>query len=314
MAPEQAAGDPVDGRTDLYAVGCVLYAMLTGSPPFTGDGPISVVYQHLNRAPAPVRSHRGDVPPGLDHLVGQLLAKNPADRPGDAAQVQARLAGWAAQPGRAGRDTLVINPAAPGSFPTGRAAAAVATPTRTLPAGTPVGDRPPDMVGDRRRVTPGRLAALAAVIVILLIGAVLATQLTGTPSQHQAAPPASTPATTAPAPTAAPPSTTAPTSPTPSPSAAADQVTALRVAVQQLAQTGQLDPHAAQDLGHQLDDLTRTLTRGQAHDTLGRIAALQTKLTQLRNDNKITPDGYTTLTASLNQLAGSLPPPTAGNG
>jgi serine/threonine-protein kinase len=307
MAPEQAAGDPVDARTDLYALGCVLYAMLTGSPPFTGDGPISVVYQHLHRAPVPVRSHRGDVPPDLDNLVGQLLAKSPTDRPADAAQVRTRLTGWAAQPQAARGDAPTVSLAEAGPAGTTRAATAVATPTRTLPAAVPVEQqRPPTLPGRRRRLTSGGLAALAAAVLILLIAALLAfTQLTHTPSRQQAAPPASTPATTGPAPTTAPPSSIAPTDTR----APADQVSALQATIQQLTQAGQLDPHAGNDLSRQLNDLTR----GKAHDTPSKIAALQTKLTQLRTDNKITTAGYSTLTASLNQLAASLAQPTTGN-
>src|SRR5262245_5389879 len=91
MAPEQAAGEPVDARTDLYALGCVMYAMLAGAPPFTGDRPIEVVYQQLHNEPAPLRSRRAEVPPALDALVTGLLAKNPADRPADAATVRAAL-------------------------------------------------------------------------------------------------------------------------------------------------------------------------------------------------------------------------------
>jgi hypothetical protein len=308
MAPEQAAGDPVDARTDLYALGCVLYAMLAGSPPFAGDGPISVVYQHLHRAPVPVRSLRGDVPPDLDNLVGQLLAKSPADRPADAAQVRTRLTGWAVQPHAARGDDPTVSLAAAGPVGTIRAATALVTPTRTLPAVVaPVEQqRPPTLPGRRRRLTSGGLAALAAAVLIVLIAALLAfTQLTGTPSRQQAAPPASTPATTGPAPTTAPPSSIPPTEPR----APADQISELQATIQQLTQAGQLDPHAANDLSRQLNDLTR----GKAHDTPSKIAALQNKLTQLRADNKITTAGYSTLTASLNQLAASLAQSTTGN-
>ncbi|BCB80856.1 hypothetical protein Pflav_072660 [Phytohabitans flavus] len=91
MAPEQATGEPVDARTDLYALGCVLYAMLTGRPPFVGETAVAVLHQHLNNAPVPVRTVRPDVPPELDDLVGRLLAKRPADRPATADQVRERL-------------------------------------------------------------------------------------------------------------------------------------------------------------------------------------------------------------------------------
>src|SRR5262249_30045667 len=91
MAPEQAAGDPVDPRTDLYALGCSLYAMLTGEPPFPGDRPMELMFKHLYSAPVPLHVRRPEVPAGLDALVGGLLAKNPADRPANAGEAHAAL-------------------------------------------------------------------------------------------------------------------------------------------------------------------------------------------------------------------------------
>ncbi|MFZ3500003.1 serine/threonine-protein kinase [Streptomyces sp. 5.8] len=83
MAPEQARGEH-DARTDLYALGCVLYELLTGEPPFTGLG-WDVLAQHATRTPEPVRTHRPDVTGELDRLVLRLLSKDPADRPRSAA-------------------------------------------------------------------------------------------------------------------------------------------------------------------------------------------------------------------------------------
>jgi len=81
MSPEQAAGEPVDGRSDLYAVGCLAYEMLTGDPPFTGTA-VSVLQAHVRTPPAApstrLREHR--IPPALDALVLRCLAKNPAER------------------------------------------------------------------------------------------------------------------------------------------------------------------------------------------------------------------------------------------
>jgi serine/threonine protein kinase len=120
MAPEQAAGEPVDGRADLYAVGCVLYAMLAGGPPFDGPNPMDVLDLHLNALPVRLRAYRDDLPPELDRLVGRLLAKDPADRPGPAWSVRNTLSAigdrLARPPGRptAGRHRWV-QPAIAGS-------------------------------------------------------------------------------------------------------------------------------------------------------------------------------------------------------
>ena len=87
MAPEQAAGDPVDHRVDLYALGCLAYEVLTGRPPFKGDSAREVIAAHLADDPEPVTEHRAGVPSVLAALVMQLLAKRPADRPESAEEV-----------------------------------------------------------------------------------------------------------------------------------------------------------------------------------------------------------------------------------
>ncbi|NGN69348.1 serine/threonine protein kinase [Streptomyces sp. A7024] len=94
MAPEQCLARPVDGRTDLYALGCLLFAMLTGQPPFPKDrGLLQVMYQQVHEAPPAPSALRGAaaVPPELDDLVLSLLAKDPAERPPDAGSVVDRL-------------------------------------------------------------------------------------------------------------------------------------------------------------------------------------------------------------------------------
>ncbi|MCX4747612.1 protein kinase [Kitasatospora sp. NBC_01287] len=80
LSPEQALGKPVDHRSDLYAAGCMLYELLTLRPPFTGDTPLSVVYQHVQDAPVPPSQVNSRVPWQLDELVLRSLAKSPDDR------------------------------------------------------------------------------------------------------------------------------------------------------------------------------------------------------------------------------------------
>ncbi|GAA2121163.1 hypothetical protein GCM10009759_70590 [Kitasatospora saccharophila] len=91
LSPEQATAGQVDGRADLYAVGCVLYEMLAGTPPFTADTPVAVTFKHVTEYPVPVSAHRPDVPPALDAAILRLLAKNPAERPADARSAAAEL-------------------------------------------------------------------------------------------------------------------------------------------------------------------------------------------------------------------------------
>ncbi len=76
MAPEQAVGAQVDTRTDLYALGCVLYEMLTGNPPFPGGNALSMLHRHLNEAPVPPSALHSGIPPAVETLVMELLAKD----------------------------------------------------------------------------------------------------------------------------------------------------------------------------------------------------------------------------------------------
>jgi eukaryotic-like serine/threonine-protein kinase len=93
MSPEQGAGDPdVDGRADLYALGCVLFEMLTGRPPFTAPSSRAVIAQHLSHPPPSPMAERPEIPVWLDRLVLRLLAKDPDDRFDTAGTLTAELA------------------------------------------------------------------------------------------------------------------------------------------------------------------------------------------------------------------------------
>lgn len=80
MAPEQLEGKPADARTDLWALGCVLYEMLSGERAFAGDGAVTLMGHILTTQPAPLRDGQPTVPPALDRLVRKCLAKQPDDR------------------------------------------------------------------------------------------------------------------------------------------------------------------------------------------------------------------------------------------
>jgi serine/threonine-protein kinase len=80
ISPEQAQGQPVDGRSDIYSLGAVLYEMLTGKPPFTGDSPVAVAYKQVNESPVLPSVANREVSPLLDAVLMRALAKNPANR------------------------------------------------------------------------------------------------------------------------------------------------------------------------------------------------------------------------------------------
>ncbi|MGB8390853.1 Stk1 family PASTA domain-containing Ser/Thr kinase [Mycobacterium sp.] len=91
LSPEQARGDNVDARSDVYSLGCVLYEILTGEPPFTGDSPVSVAYQHVREDPVPPSERHEGISADLNAVVLKALAKNPDNRYQTAAEMRADL-------------------------------------------------------------------------------------------------------------------------------------------------------------------------------------------------------------------------------
>jgi len=92
LSPEQARGAPVDPRSDLYSLGIVLYEMLTGKVPFTGDTPVEIAMKHLSQVPEPPSALRPEVPHDLDAVVMRALAKDPDQRYASAEEMDADLA------------------------------------------------------------------------------------------------------------------------------------------------------------------------------------------------------------------------------
>ena len=91
LSPEQARGEKVDARSDVYSLGCVLYEILTGEPPFIGDSPVAVAYQHVREDPVPPSQRHAGISPELDAVVLKSLAKNPDNRYQTAAEMRADL-------------------------------------------------------------------------------------------------------------------------------------------------------------------------------------------------------------------------------
>lgn len=284
MAPEQASNDGVDGRTDLYALGCVLYAMLTGAPPFTGETPPSVIGQHLHQPPVPVTARRPDAPADLDVLVAQLLAKNPADRPADANQVRARLAALAGVP--AGGYATAAGPAVPGAAPV-RGSAAVVSPTLTMAV-------PAEHAGSHRTPPPRGwlrpVAVSAAALAVLLIVTVIAL-LTWNPDRPAGQQPG-----------AQPPGTGATTSP---PDAPADPHAAVQ-AVRRQIEAADLRPNITRELNKKLTDVERELGKDEPEKTTEKLRELREKLDEQHEEGKISAGAYESILASVEQLDASL--------
>jgi serine/threonine protein kinase/beta-lactam-binding protein with PASTA domain len=178
LSPEQVATGDADARSDVYAAGIMLYELLTGAPPYSGDTAISVAYRHVNSDVPPPSQIAGDVPPELDELVVRATRRDPAARPADAAAMLAELHRVAVRlevprvppptpPARPIEEQDTV-PAAPHRTPSGTAVSAHPAPgpggTRALPR--PHDDDPPPYLLARRRSR--RLFAVWTAIVLVL--------------------------------------------------------------------------------------------------------------------------------------------------
>ncbi|MGE5827035.1 MAG: protein kinase domain-containing protein [Micromonosporaceae bacterium] len=283
MAPEQATGGPVDARSDLYALGCVLYAMLVGQPPFVGNS-MRVLWQHVHEAPAPVGARRPDLPRELDALVSELLAKNPSNRPASARQVRDRLAHLVDSPVATGAAQLAASPSAAAH---GRAT--VKPRTMTMPAVVDAGEHP---VSPRFRLGPMGISAVA--VGVAIVTALVILYLT-TAIQPTASAPSITGSSSLPSPTVP---VTSPVTTTGS----------LRAVIQSQALAGELDEDAARDLLNRLEDVDRDLARGRVAKAGQKIEELGERLNELVDDGKVTEGARAAIQQGLDQLVNGLPP------
>ena len=91
FSPEQARGEPVDPRSDIYSLGCVLYELVLGRPPFAGDSPVAIAYKHVQESPVPLRQVNVDIPEAVEAIILKCLAKNPVNRYPSAEDLRADL-------------------------------------------------------------------------------------------------------------------------------------------------------------------------------------------------------------------------------
>ena len=300
MSPEQALGKPADERSDVYSLGCVLYSLLTGHPPFTGDGAAAILNQHANVAPRPPRIEKSRISPELDALVMRMLAKSPDERPQTAAKV---------------RDEL--------TFPSrGRSAPpAVTAPTARLDPTTATRVLPPTVRRNRRR--PILAGAIAAVVLVIAVAALASgggsphatttDSHAATATTHKTAAHTIQPTTTVSASTdrgASTPATSASRNTQPSTvSGAAGALTAMAT---QDVQSGTIDQHAAQQITTGLSNVLNPYEMGNTTNAQQQLTKLSQQVAMLEQHGDITPvetPGINDAIANLRTALANAPAP-----
>jgi serine/threonine-protein kinase len=157
MAPEQAAGRTVDGRTDLYALGVMLYEMVTGALPFTKPTAIALLVAHTTEPPPPVQERAPALPPRLAALIMRLLAKDPVERPASATELLGLLE----------REAL---PATPHAAPPTVAAVTEPAPVVTEPLPVTTKRPPPVTAGGTASRRAWKIVATAAALAVVVAG------------------------------------------------------------------------------------------------------------------------------------------------
>ncbi len=274
LSPEQASGRPADPRSDLYSLGCVLFEMLTGRPPFTADSAVGLAYRQVHDDPGLPSDWRPGLPAKLDQVTAQLLAKEPSSRPPTAAAARAGL--------------LSVFPPVDGA-PNG-GTAVLPVPPGTGPAAPRRGWRP-------RPAEAALGGALAASLLTLMV--VLLTT-SGSPSASPTAHPVVTVTAhpTSAAPVAQPRATWSPVA-----AAAATLVGDLKEGVID----GQVAPQAGQNLYNQLQQLLfQPLGQNQQQQLQQQYSQLVQAYTQDKSQGQITGQAATSLSSAISALGTAL--------
>jgi serine/threonine-protein kinase len=273
LSPEQAAGQQAGPQSDLYSLGCVLFEMLTGRPPFTADSAVGLAYRQVHDDPGPPSAWRPGLPPRLDHITALLLAKDPVARPPSAAAARADL-------------LAALTPAVPGG-----------TAVLNVAPGTPHrGWRP-------RPVETVLAVALAASLVALTV-ALMTSQSGGAEPTAASSSTAAHPTTAAthPATVSQTPSAPPQTGLSPAAAAAATLVGDLKEGVTD----GQVTQQAGQNLFNQLQQLLFPPPGQDAQQLQQQYSQIVQQYTQDKSQGQITGQAVTQLSGAISALGAAL--------
>jgi tRNA A-37 threonylcarbamoyl transferase component Bud32 len=281
FSPEQAQGEPVDARSDLYSLGVVLFEMLTGRPPFEADSPVAVAYKHVREDPPPPSSLNDDVSPALEAVVLRAMAKDPAVRYQTAEGMRRALGRTGTTPGGDATEQIP------------------ALRTAVLPARA----SPPRR--RRRRWWP---ALVALVFTGLVVALVLSLLFAGRLADR----PAATPAPSRPAASSPAPQTTAPPE-EPGVPTIAGAIDALEAVLEEGQATGAISRKAAGEIARGANEALKEYDKGNLDEALEKIEQGRDRLDQMVAEGEIvsseTADQIDLALADLAAALEASPPP-----
>jgi len=272
VSPEQARGERVDHRSDIYSLGCVLYEMLTGRQPFEADNPVAVAFKHVHEAPLPPTSLEASTPPGLEAVVLRAMEKDPASRFPSAAAMTSALHD---------STSLATSIDATRPLPVGGATTPLPAVGATVPPPTePLGrrtDRPPP----RRRTVP----VLLLLVALALLGGLAFALLGGDPPRGRGSTSrSSTPSST--------PSASRSGSPSSSPSETPgdplqDAVGALESILSAGVANDTITDKAAMEIGKEVEEALKKFAEGDTEGAINKLEDLEGKIDELEDKEEV---------------------------